>query len=56
MQALGGSANILEATRLHGRLRVALVDAARSNLAAAGAGFRGAVELPGNVVHLLERQ
>ena len=56
VEALGGSANIREATRLHGRLRIALVEASRSNLAAAGAGFRGAVELPGNVVHLLEQQ
>ncbi|MCW3848035.1 N-acetylglucosamine-specific PTS transporter subunit IIBC [Sphingomonas sp. LB-2] len=52
--ALGGADNIRDATRLHGRLRIQLIDAARSNLEAASAGFRGAVALPGNVVHLLE--
>jgi len=55
VEALGGAANIREATRLHHRLRIALVDATRSDLDAAGAGFRGAVALPGNVVHLLEQ-
>ncbi|MEZ0242947.1 MAG: N-acetylglucosamine-specific PTS transporter subunit IIBC [Sphingomonas sp.] len=56
VEALGGQANILEATRLHGRLRIALVDAARSNLDAAAKGFRTAITLPGNVIHLLEQQ
>jgi len=55
IEALGGAANIRDATRLHGRLRIALVDAARGDLAMAGAGFRGAIALPGGVIHLLER-
>jgi PTS system N-acetylglucosamine-specific IIC component len=54
IEALGGQANIREATRLHGRLRVALVDAARANLEAAAQGFRTAVALPNNIIHLLE--
>jgi PTS system N-acetylglucosamine-specific IIC component len=53
--ALGGAANIRDATRLHGRLRVELIDAARADLHAAGAGFRAAAALEGNVVHLLDQ-
>jgi PTS system N-acetylglucosamine-specific IIC component len=52
--ALGGPANIAGVTQLHGRLRVALVDAALSDLTAAGADYRAAVLVDGNVVHLLE--
>lgn len=52
--ALGGVANIRSATRLHGRVRIELVDATRGDLDAAGAGFRAAVLVHGNVVHLLE--
>lgn len=52
--ALGGADNIRAVTRLPDRIRVELVDAARSNLDAIGADFRAAVALPGNIVHLLE--
>lgn len=53
--ALGGAANIRAVTRLHGRIRVALVDAARVDAELAGKGFRGAAMLDGGVLHLLER-
>lgn len=52
--ALGGAANIASVTRLHGRLRIALVDAARSNLDAAANGYRAAVLVDDNILHLLE--
>jgi PTS system N-acetylglucosamine-specific IIC component len=55
ISALGGADNIRSVTRLHGRLRVALVDASLGDLDAAGADFRAAVAVGGNVVHLLER-
>jgi PTS system N-acetylglucosamine-specific IIC component len=52
--ALGGDSNIRLATRLHGRIRVELADAARADIAGAGADYRAAIALSGNVVHLLE--
>ena len=52
--ALGGAENVRSAVRLHGRIRVQLADPARCDGGAAGTGFRGAVMLPGGVVHLLE--
>lgn len=51
---LGGAANIRSTSRLHGRLRVELVDAGLSDLEAAGSGFRAVVVLADNIVHLLE--
>ncbi|MES2442128.1 MAG: N-acetylglucosamine-specific PTS transporter subunit IIBC [Pseudomonadota bacterium] len=54
VEALGGAANVRGATRLHGRLRVELVDAGLGDLDAAGTGFRGVAVLDGNVIHLLE--
>jgi PTS system N-acetylglucosamine-specific IIC component len=55
VEALGGEANIRAVARLHGRLRVELFDAGRSDLEAAGAAYRAAVAIEGNIVHLLER-
>ncbi len=54
--ALGGADNIRSAARLPDRLRVELVDAARSDLDAVKGDFRAAVALPGGVVHLLEHK
>jgi N-acetylglucosamine PTS system EIICBA or EIICB component len=54
IEALGGSGNIRSVTRLHGRLRVELAEPGRSDLDAAGQGFRAAVMLDDGVVHLLE--
>ncbi|RYY47602.1 MAG: PTS N-acetyl-D-glucosamine transporter [Sphingomonadales bacterium] len=55
VSALGGADNIRRSTQLHGRLRIELADASRSDLEAVGLGFRAAVLVGGNTVHLLER-